>query len=436
MKDKKTGLPKKYFSGLSKSTAKARKAHWEKMKDLSDKDPKAYEPAPGDATAKTKESKYTKKYKEMFGESSDSALKAKAEKSGVSLGTLRKVYRRGFAAWKGGHRPGTTPHQWAHARVNSYLTKGKTYHTTDKDLREKVLEVGTDETLLFHKQMTPGEKSDVKFSKKDFPNKRGKTIGEIRESCSTSGCCCGTESREKTSSKENTNKQIAENSKRKKTKSSKSESGESKKRFQVKTAAPITSYFDSKSGAVPSGGVGLTAYNIGEDRIALEEAIQYHIENEIPFTRNVFRPGSQLFFEMIATAKEMYLQEEYVPEDDWERDLLESDICEYGLYGGNVVPLDFPFEESISEESDPTNGKGIGNPWQEDGGGAVYVKVGDSVRKINFSKSGMKKKYMDPGATKSFVARHNCLSNKDKTSASYWACRFPRYFSDSGKKWW
>ena len=66
-------------------------------------------------------------------------LKKKAEKSGVSLGTLKKVYNRGMAAWKTGHRPGTTPQQWAHARVNSYITKGKgTYHGADKDLRDDV----------------------------------------------------------------------------------------------------------------------------------------------------------------------------------------------------------------------------------------------------------------------------------------------------------
>ncbi|WP_286931168.1 DUF5824 family protein [Marinobacter sp.] len=64
-------------------------------------------------------------------------LSDKAKKSGISLSTLRKVYNRGMAAWKTGHRPGTTPQQWAMARVNSYINKGKgTYHGADKDLRE------------------------------------------------------------------------------------------------------------------------------------------------------------------------------------------------------------------------------------------------------------------------------------------------------------
>ena len=70
-------------------------------------------------------------------EQSDAALAKKAAESGVALGTLRQVYKRGVAAWRTGHRPGTTPQQWGLARVNSFITKGKTYHTADKDLAEQ-----------------------------------------------------------------------------------------------------------------------------------------------------------------------------------------------------------------------------------------------------------------------------------------------------------
>lgn len=59
---------KAYHKGLSDKTAQARVAHWKKMDKLSDNDPRAYEPAPGDATAKTKESEHTKKYRRMYGE--------------------------------------------------------------------------------------------------------------------------------------------------------------------------------------------------------------------------------------------------------------------------------------------------------------------------------------------------------------------------------
>ena len=66
-------------------------------------------------------------------------LAGKAEKSGMPLGVLKTVYNRGMAAWKTGHRPGTTPQQWGHARVNSFITKSSgTWGKADKDLADKV----------------------------------------------------------------------------------------------------------------------------------------------------------------------------------------------------------------------------------------------------------------------------------------------------------
>lgn len=59
----------------------------------------------------------------------------KAAKSGISAKTLKKVYDRGVAAWRTGHRPGTTPQQWGHARVNAFIAKKKKGTLNhDKDL--------------------------------------------------------------------------------------------------------------------------------------------------------------------------------------------------------------------------------------------------------------------------------------------------------------
>lgn len=59
----------------------------------------------------------------------------KSKASGISTSTLKKVYNRGVAAWKTGHRPGTTPSQWGHARVNAFITKKKKGGLNhDKDL--------------------------------------------------------------------------------------------------------------------------------------------------------------------------------------------------------------------------------------------------------------------------------------------------------------
>ena len=78
-------------------------------------------------------------FKSYLAEKAGAALKKKAEKSGMPLGILRQVYNRGDAAWRTGHRPGTTPQQWGLARVNSFVTKSSgTWGKADKDLAAKV----------------------------------------------------------------------------------------------------------------------------------------------------------------------------------------------------------------------------------------------------------------------------------------------------------
>lgn len=57
-----------YYKGLSKSTADKRKAHFKKHADKPDDDSSAYKPAPGDAQAKTKLSKHTLKFRQIYGE--------------------------------------------------------------------------------------------------------------------------------------------------------------------------------------------------------------------------------------------------------------------------------------------------------------------------------------------------------------------------------
>ena len=69
IKGRKGTQPKAYHSGIkSKSTKASRDAHFKKGAKKDDDDASAYKPAPGDATAKTKPSKHTKRFKSMFGD--------------------------------------------------------------------------------------------------------------------------------------------------------------------------------------------------------------------------------------------------------------------------------------------------------------------------------------------------------------------------------
>lgn len=156
-----------YLKGLSGPEAAKRKKEIERGSETDSGDPDAYKDSKfkTDFTSsgerkETKKSSHTKKFEKMFGEgwedleklleedSSEScsdfdllrefieevlsekksnvtkALKNKAEKTGAPVGALRAIYNKGLAAWRTGHRPGASAHQWAMARVNSVLTGG------------------------------------------------------------------------------------------------------------------------------------------------------------------------------------------------------------------------------------------------------------------------------------------------------------------------
>jgi len=63
--------------------------------------------------------------------STRATLQKKAKSSGISFGTLKKVYRRGQGAWlSSGSRRGASMAAWAMGRVNSYI-RGSKKHDTD-----------------------------------------------------------------------------------------------------------------------------------------------------------------------------------------------------------------------------------------------------------------------------------------------------------------
>ena len=79
--DKKGTQPKKYYSGVKKDKKDARDAHFKKGASMSDDNPNAYKEAPGDRDKdgklkKTKPSKHTSKFKQMYGEAVSPAQQA------------------------------------------------------------------------------------------------------------------------------------------------------------------------------------------------------------------------------------------------------------------------------------------------------------------------------------------------------------------------
>ena len=178
--DREGTQPAKYHKGLAPSTKKKRDAHFKAKKSGL---------APGDAKAETKPSVHTKKFKQMYGETveldENEGLKNKAKKSGMPYGVLKKVYDRGMAAYKTGHRPGTTPQQWAMARVNSFVTKSSgTWGGADKDLAKQVKEENelnewgeiTEKDDKSVKELNNPTKGDIKKYKVYVRNDKGNVV--------------------------------------------------------------------------------------------------------------------------------------------------------------------------------------------------------------------------------------------------------------------
>lgn len=98
---------------------------------------------PNDGKTKTTKSKSKNpeiKYYNKFSEQTIDALDRKAEKSGIDIEILGEVYNRGLDAWN--DHPKVTREQYAFARVNSFINKGKSYYSEDADLVEETVEEG------------------------------------------------------------------------------------------------------------------------------------------------------------------------------------------------------------------------------------------------------------------------------------------------------
>ena len=173
--------------------------------------------------------------------------------------------------------------------------------------------------------------------------------------------------------------------------------------------------------------------------------LKYHVDNNIPVTRNIYRMGSPCYFNVIKQARDFYNQGLYPTDNVEEIDLFEnSDLGEFAMHEGKRVPLDFPLpaEEDIDEakkEKGP-----IGKPMKNSGGGKKYkVYVRDpktgNVRTITYgdSKGGLKGNWNNAEARASFAARHKCAEKKDRLTPGYWACRAHKDFGKNvpGRFW-
>ena len=167
----------------------------------------------------------------------------------------------------------------------------------------------------------------------------------------------------------------------------------------------------------------------------ISEELQYHIDNNIPVSENVYRVGSEKYFEIIKEARKLRNEGHYFNEED--NEILDSDLGKFFIYEGERLPLDFPM---INEAEYQGKSVELGKPKK---GGSkkwyVYVKNPKTgkIVKVSYGSPVMTAKWNDPGARASFAARHQCEKKKDRTKAGYWACRAHKDFGNNvpGRYW-
>jgi hypothetical protein len=173
------------------------------------------------------------------------------------------------------------------------------------------------------------------------------------------------------------------------------------------------------------------------ENIQVTKSLDYHLKNKLFLGENIFRPGSEKYFDLINEVRELY-ENDKIRLNIKELDLIESD---YGkqvvLSNGEKIVLEYPM---INESEYQGKKVEIGKP-KKGGSKKYYVYVRNpktgKIKKISYGSPDMASNWNNPEARKSFAARHQCDKKKDRTTAGYWACRAHKDFGNNvpGRFW-
>jgi hypothetical protein len=178
------------------------------------------------------------------------------------------------------------------------------------------------------------------------------------------------------------------------------------------------------------------------ESVKISDALQYHIDNGLTLTDNVFRVYSEGYFDLVNEVRKLY-ETGKIKLNEEDTLMVESDLGKKVKIGKEYIYLDAPFISEIETEEDiiieaKHRGKNVklNKPFRTPGGPkkfAVYVKTpSGGIKKVTFGDPGLKIKNSNKKAAKSFRARHKCDQKKDRTTAGYWSCSVGRYAKQLG----
>lgn len=200
--------------------------------------------------------------------------------------------------------------------------------------------------------------------------------------------------------------------------------------------------------------VNINRMVITENRTIISEGLRYHLDNQIPLVENVYRYGSESYFNLINEVRELYNKGK-VDLSFMDEELIKTDIGKKAIFEGKEVWLDIPMEDNEILTEAKFRGKTVktSSPQRDSSGGKAYkvyvsgcakkTKSNPSgVKQIRFGSGGLRAKLSDPDRRKAYDSRHGCSKGRhnDKCKAGYYSCRLPRYSKklnlSGGGTWW
>ena len=189
---------------------------------------------------------------------------------------------------------------------------------------------------------------------------------------------------------------------------------------------------------------------IVKNETLISEGLRFHIEENLPISINIYRRGSENYFNLFNEARDLY--KKGLIELNHEIDKMyinELDVGEWDYYKGQLVPLDYPMiigEENLVEAKYKGKKVKLGKAGArrvkgKPGRGEVYVrdpKTG-KIKRVEFGSTmgkAMGNSKKDKERRKSFGNRHKCHLKKDKTKPGYWSCRLTKMFGRNIPGWW
>jgi len=87
-----------------------------------------------------------------------------------------------------------------------------------------------------------------------------------------------------------------------------------------------------------------------DNKFKISKNLQYHINNKLPLTENTFRYGSESFLNLWLEARHLYSRN-IIHLNDIDKEIInETNLGEYGMYEGKMVPLDLPMVEENTDK--------------------------------------------------------------------------------------